>query len=88
MPRSSVTFQETPNPNALKCVVGRVISERPRSYFRADQAAGDPLGEALFAIPGVTNLLIQDTWLTVSKSPGAAWGPIRAAVERTLAELA
>lgn len=86
MPDSTITFQSTPNPNALKCLAGRTISDRPRSFFRAQEAEQDPLGRALFAIPGVTNILIQDTWLTVSKAPEAEWGPIRAGVERVLRE--
>lgn len=79
-----VTFQTTPNPNALKCVVEGVISDRPRSFFKAADAAGDELGTALFAIPGVTNILIQDRWLTVCKSPEADWKGIKAGVEKVV----
>jgi hypothetical protein len=86
MPETPVTFQPTPNPNALKCLVGRTISDRPRSFFNAAEAQGDPLGRELFAIPGVTNVLIQDSWLTVCKKPDADWASIRAGVERVLRE--
>ena len=85
MAGGKIEFQTTPNPNALKCVVGAVISDRPRSYFRAAEAAGDALATALFEIPGVTNVLIQDTWLTVCKSPEADWRGIKRGVERVLA---
>ncbi len=78
------TFQTTPNPNAIKCVVEGVISDRPRSYFKAADAGGDALALALFAIPGVTNVLIQDTWLTVCKTPEAEWRGIKAGVEKVL----
>jgi len=78
-------FQATPNPNALKCVLDRSLGATPRSYFSAEEAAGDEVGRALFAIAGVTNVLINGDWATVSKHPDADWGPIRAAVERVMA---
>lgn len=80
-----MTFQTTPNPNALKCVLGVVISDRPRSYFTAEEAKSDRLGAALFAIEGVTNVLIQDTWFTVCKRPDEDWKPIKRALEQVVA---
>lgn len=81
-----VRFQQTPNPNALKCVLSRPLAGGRRSYFNAEQARDDPLAAALFAIPGVTNVLIQNDWVTVSKSAQADWASIRPAVERVLRE--
>lgn len=79
-----VRFQETPNPNALKCVLDRPPPGHPKSYFNADQATGDPLGSALFGIGGVTNVLIGNGWITVNKAGEASWKTIRAGVERVL----
>lgn len=80
-------FQETPNPNAVKCVLDRKITDRPRSYFRAEDAADDALAERLFAIEGVTNVLINADWVTVNKKPEAGWGKIKGEVERVLGEV-
>lgn len=93
MPYSVVKFQDTPNPNAVKCVLDKPLPHAgqpgvPRSFFSADQASGDPLASRLFALPGVTNVLLADAWLTVGKSPEAAWGPIHKGVKRVLGELA
>jgi hypothetical protein len=91
MPYRVTDFQTTPNPNALKCVLDRKLASPPqppppRSYFNADQTKGDPLAVALFAIPGVRNLLIQAAWITVSKAADSDWKPIKSAVERVLNE--
>lgn len=83
---SITRFDTTPNPNAIKCVTDRPPSDRPRSYFNAAQAAGDPLGEALFGINGVTNVLIHQSFVTVCKSPEADWGPIKKSLKRVLAD--
>lgn len=82
-------FDTTPNPNALKCMLSEPImgpEEAPRSYFTSEEAtkAGDALGISLFAVPGVTNVLIQRGWVTVCKAPEAGWGPIKEGVRNAL----
>lgn len=85
MPHRVVQFEPTPNPNALKCVLEPALPPgAPRSYFAPEQAAGDPLGAALMAIPGVRTVLINGAWVTVNKRPEADWGAVRAAVARVL----
>ncbi len=84
MPYTVVEFQETPNPNAVKCVLDRPITDSPRSFFSKDQSADDPLASSLFALRGVTNVLILHNFVTVSKDPGTSWKTLRAAIERTL----
>jgi len=80
------SFQNTPNPNAVKCILDRKIADEPRSYLKAADAAADPLGSRLFAIDGVTNILIHSDWITIGKRPEAQWKPIKAALERVLHE--
>ncbi|MBL8764753.1 MAG: NifU N-terminal domain-containing protein [Phycisphaerae bacterium] len=87
MPCRVTTYEPTPNPNALKCVLSRALSERPRSFRNAAEAAGDPLAAGLFGVPGVTNILINGGWMTVGKSPQAAWPGVKAGVEAVLAAL-
>lgn len=86
MPYQITSFEETPNPNAIKCVLDASPTDRPRSYFNAESAAGDPLASALFAVEGVTNVLIHQGWISVCKAPDAPWKRIKAAVTRVLAD--
>lgn len=85
MPYRITRFERTPNPNAIKCLVepgpGSI-----RSYFNAEQAAGDPLAAALFAVEGVTNVLIHQAFISINKAPDADWGPVKKAVESVLAD--
>lgn len=88
MPYSVRDFQSTPNPNAVKCLLDRVIRSRdrgPASYRNAAAAADDPIAATLFAISGVTTLLINEDWITVNKDPKADWKAIKPAVTRALA---
>lgn len=79
-----VRFEATPNPNALKCLLDGPASEGPRSYFNAAAAQDDPLAKALFGVPGVTNILILGGFITVSKSPDAAWSALKPAVRKVI----
>lgn len=80
-------FLETPNPNAVKCVLDRRASEDSRSFLEAASAKGDPIAERLFAIDGVRNVLIHGDWITVGKSPEADWARVKREVARALGEV-
>ena len=62
------------------------LPEPIRSYRAASEAAADPLGRALFAVPGVTSLLISGGWVTVNKSTEADWAGVKAGVQAALAK--
>jgi len=79
----SVRFETTPNPNAVKCVRDEPIIEGIRSY-RTPEEADCELSRAVFAIEGVTSLLINTTWMTVNKSADASWAPIKRRVSEIL----
>lgn len=79
-------FQPTPNPNAVKCILDRKASDRPRSYFRKEEAAEDELASGLFGVAGVTNVLINGEWIAVNKRAEADWKTVKAGVERVLRE--
>lgn len=85
MPYTVTEFRETPNPNAVKCVLDRSPGATPRSYRAATEAADDPLATLLFGVPGVTGLLIHDGWVTVSKSDSAKWTGIKPALRAAFA---
>lgn len=90
MPYSVIEFQETPNPNAVKCILDRPIRARelgPASFRAGSAAAEDPIAARLFAVPGVTNLLINEDWVTVNKSPDVDWKSVKSEVERVLSTL-
>lgn len=44
------------------------------------QAMGSPLGERLFALPGVANVLIAENVVTVNKEPTTSWSELKAAI--------
>jgi len=84
LPFTVIRFDQTPNPNALKCVVEPSPAESPRAYREAPPAEVDPLAARLFEIEGVSSLLIHAEFITVVKDAGAPWKGMRAAIRRAL----
>ncbi len=82
-------FQDTPNPNALKCVLASPLPPRAgdsslRSYQSPDAATADPLAQAIFTIPGVAGVLLQTDWITITRQPGTDWKQVKAGLKRVL----
>ena len=80
-------IQPTPNPNAAKFMLHHPISEQPLSFFNASAAGDHPIATALFAIPGVTSLLLLGDFVTVNKQPDARWPEISKRVTAVLREI-
>ena len=81
-----ISVEPTPNPNALKFLLDGRISEKPVSFLSPAAGQGHALAQKLFAIEGVTSLLLLDDFVTVNKQPGAQWKTITAAVKKVLGE--
>ncbi|MBO6740416.1 MAG: NifU N-terminal domain-containing protein [Phycisphaerales bacterium] len=74
MPFEITKIETTPNPRARKLIVDPAPGSI-RSYFKAADAQGDPMGEALFGVSGVTNVLIHTGFVSVCIAPDAKWKP-------------
>ena len=81
-------IESTPNPNSLKITTdaGPFITEGLASFASADEAEGHPLGERLFAVAGVENVLIMPEFLTITKGAGTEWDLLMPKIERVLEE--
>jgi len=85
-----IQFVPTPNPNAIKCVLDAPIvsAPEPRSFLSPRDAAPGTLAEALFACPGIRNLLMHRDWMTIGREPSASWAPIKRHVAKVLEQAA
>ncbi len=81
-----VEVAPTPNPNAMKIILDGSVCSGTKSYFNVAMAKDDPLATRLFAIPGVKGVMLLGSFITVSKSPDAAWDSILPEVKMILAE--
>lgn len=72
MPFEIQKIETTPNPRARKLIVEPAPGSI-RSYFKPADAQGDPMGRALFAVEGVSNVLIHTHFVSVSLADARAW---------------
>ncbi|MFG0315433.1 MAG: NifU N-terminal domain-containing protein [Phycisphaerales bacterium] len=86
MPFEITKIETTPNPRARKLIVEPAPGSI-RSYFKAADAQGDPMGEALFGVEGVTNVLIHTGFVSVCIAPDAKWKPTLGKLRDALREV-
>jgi hypothetical protein len=86
MPKPTVKFEPTPNPQAGKFTVGRTLVEgrRGHTFDSAQAAAGHPLAEALLREPGVRSVFVVADFVTVTKAPDADWKTLAPRVSAVL----
>jgi len=82
-----IRVQPTPNPEAFQFIMNRpVIADGTLTFESAEEAKGDPLGEALFEIFGVVNIFLKENFVTVTKSNVVGWHTVMETVGETIQE--
>ena len=62
------------DPDICKFIVSRTLHPGGPFFFgNKERAVGSPLGERLFALPGVANVLIVESVVTICKEPIVSW---------------
>jgi Fe-S cluster biogenesis protein NfuA len=69
------------DPDTCKYTVSRSLHPGGPFFFgNKERAAGSPLGERLFALPGVANVLIAESVVAIGKEPSASWSGLKSAI--------
>lgn len=86
LPPMSVPFQigTTPNPNSIRVGLSESKFSKPMTYRSAKDAAAEPVVEALFAIPGITQIFTLNNFITITKEPAVQWAVIEPKVAEIL----
>jgi Fe-S cluster biogenesis protein NfuA len=67
--------------DACKFTVSRTVHPGGPFFFDdRERAAGSPLVERLFALPGVAHVLVADNVVTVGKEPSTSWSGLKSAI--------
>jgi Fe-S cluster biogenesis protein NfuA len=69
------------DPDTCKFIVSCTLHPGGPFFFRnKEQAGGSPLGERLFALSGVANVLIAENVVTICKEPKISWSGLKASI--------
>lgn len=87
MPQLTITPQPTPNPNAYKFVANRTLHQgNALTFYNAAAAREHDLARRLFAITGVTGVMILNNFCSVNKEASASWDEVIPEVVQVLSE--
>jgi Fe-S cluster biogenesis protein NfuA len=76
-----IQTEPTPNPNVLKFLPGREVSDAPREFLTVDQATASPLAEALFGLEGVAGVFFGADYVSVTRAiDGPEWSEMKAPI--------
>ncbi len=69
------------DPDTCKFTVSRALNPAGERFFESrEQAAGSPLVERLFELPGLAHVLVADNVVVVGKAPTASWAELKAPI--------
>ena len=75
--------QGTPNPNALKFTLNRVVATRGTTY--RDAATADTTwAQQLLGLAGVTSVFAINNFISINKAPEADWNTLGPQAEQVL----
>lgn len=81
-PPLQISVQATPNPNAAKFTLNRVVAAQGSTY--RDAAAAPPWAQTLLRVPGITQVFALNNFVSVTKAGDADWGVVGPQVEAAL----
>lgn len=82
----AVVAEHTPNPHAIKFLLGRSFLDEPYDFDAPVPAAVSPLAARLFARPGVQRVFLGPDFVVITKDPGTGWPLLAPRVIETLRE--
>ncbi len=72
-----IQTQETPNPNSLKFIIGKVVSNDGPYEFLNENQTNIPLLKNILTIRGVTGIFLSEDFLSINKSQDEKWENIK-----------
>lgn len=76
--RRAITIyaEMTPNPSAMKFVSNFLLSKTPVEFKNIDQTAASPIARALFELPSVKEVYIDENYISITKYDVYNWDDI------------
>ena len=69
-----IQTEQTPNPQTLKFLPGRVVMEEGTSFFQNEsESKNSPLGKRLFSVDGVKGVFFGSDFITITKKEDVDW---------------
>ncbi len=80
----TIVVDATPNPNAMKFTLNRIVAAKGETY--RDPLTAASWAKGLLSIPGVIGVYGVNTFISVNKQPDADWETIIPTAEAALTQ--
>ena len=69
-----IQTEQTPNPQTLKFLPGKVVMDEGTAFFQnIDKTSNSPLAKKLFDVDGVTGVFFGSDFITITKNDSLDW---------------
>ena len=69
-----IQTEQTPNPQTLKFLPGKVVMNEGTAFFQSiDKVSNSPLAKRLFDVDGVTGVFFGSDFITITKKDSLDW---------------
>ena len=76
-----IQTEQTPNPQTLKFLPGKVVMDEGTAFFQnKDKASNSPLAKKLFDVDGVTGVFFGSDFITITKNDSLDWQVMKPAI--------
>ena len=76
-----IQTEQTPNPQTLKFLPGKVVMDEGTAFYQnIDEARDSPFAKRLFAIEGVSGVFFGSDFITITKSDAYDWEVMKPSV--------
>ena len=76
-----IQTEQTPNPQTLKFLPGKVVMEEGTAFYQnIEEAANSPFARRLFAIDGVKGVFFGSDFITITKNDSYEWQVMKPSV--------
>ena len=76
-----IQTEQTPNPQTLKFLPGKVIMDEGTAFFQSiDETSNSPLAKRLFEVDGVTGVFFGSDFITITKNDSLDWQVMKPAI--------
>jgi hypothetical protein len=82
-----IDTQPTPNPNALKFIIGGSFPAGSHAFMSAAEAEKDALAKEIFSLGNITSVFYMNNFLTVSKSPDGDWNALQSGITAAVSKV-
>lgn len=79
-----IQTEETPNPESLKFLPGKIITKMPMNFLDKSHASNSPLAQKLFELDCVKSIFFGYDFITVTKNEDKKWPLIKAEIIVTI----